>query len=83
MTTLQGQEYIGYISAASSTKEAAAGHFKGVWGDGSKVTGGGFRLNNRKKLFPERVVRPLNRLPRGAVDAPSLEKCSRPSWMSL
>ncbi|PKU49003.1 hypothetical protein llap_656 [Limosa lapponica baueri] len=43
-----------------------------------RTTGNGFklkevRLDMRKKFFPVRVVRRWNRLPRGAVDAPSLE----------
>ncbi|KFW04938.1 hypothetical protein N326_11298, partial [Eurypyga helias] len=39
--------------------------------NGFKLKVGRFRLGIRKKLLMERVVR--NRLPREAVDAPSLE----------
>jgi len=42
-------------------------------GNGHKLKHRKFHLNVRKNLFPLRVTEPWNRLPREAVESPSLE----------
>jgi len=59
-------------------KKAGEGLFTRAYSDrtrghGFKLKEAGFRLEIRKKFFTRRLVRPRNRLPRKAVDAPSLE----------
>ena len=63
------------IAAFQYLKGAYKKAGEGLWtrGNGFKLKEGRFRLNIRKKFFTVRVVRSWYRLPRTAMDAPSLE----------
>jgi len=51
-------------------------------GNGLKLCQGRFRLDIRKNVFTERVVRHWNRLPRG-VESPSMEAFKKPVEAAL
>ena len=75
---LQGDLTAAFLYLKGGYERAGEGLFARAWSDGTRGNGiklkeGRFRLDTRKKFFMMRVVRHWNRLPREAVDAPSLE----------
>ena len=75
---LQGDLIAAFQYLKGAYKEAGEGLFTRVCSDGTRGNGfkleeGRFRLDIRKKFFTVRMVKHWNRLPREAVDAPSLE----------
>ncbi|GAB0182624.1 hypothetical protein GRJ2_000727700 [Grus japonensis] len=75
---VRGDLIVAFQYLKEAYRKAGEGLFTRAWsdrtrGNGLKLKEGRFRLDIRKKFFTVRVVRHWNRLPREAVDAPSLE----------
>jgi len=74
---LQGHLIAAYQYLKGVYKKAGEGLFTKACSDrtrgsGFKLINGSFKLDTRKEFFTMRVVRHWNRLPREAVDVPSL-----------
>ena len=75
---LQGDLIVAFQYLKGGYKQEGEWLFVRVDGDRTKGNGfnlrqGRFRLDIRRKFFTQRVVRHWNRLPKEAVDAPSLQ----------
>ncbi|GAB0179360.1 hypothetical protein GRJ2_000401300 [Grus japonensis] len=75
---LRGDLIAAFQYLKGAYRKSGEGLFTKAWSDrtrsnGFKLKEDRFRLDVRKKFFTVRMVRQWNRLPREAVDAPSLE----------
>ena len=75
-TRLQGDLIVAFQYLKGAYKQEGERLFVRVdrtGGNGLELSQGRFRLDIRRKFFTQRVVMHWNRLPKEAVDAPSLE----------